>query len=283
MNKLITKEDPFHLHKFCGFLCLVNYIYQYYQYFVHSRYDLNKYTLLPHLLLHATSFVFKVLERRPIESKLNMFIWNELRIHAMLFAYRGCFSILFPNYGFGISLLTMILADTTTYICGTPGISTVRGQQYKVGKRSVWKEMGGAFFSISQFGATIITTGLFQPHPSAILIFSTLPPIQTSAFGMTLIRKNIINKQTWTLVYALELLFTYCIWYKEYGNLNVLYFSLLFYILRRQRISKYVLWMSAYHIDFLLKLFLETNPYSPASSCTWNNMNPSLSIGGLHR
>jgi hypothetical protein len=96
--------------------------------------------------------------------------------------------------------------------------------------------------------------GFFQTFPSRILMFSTLPPIQTSAFGMTLIRKNIINKNIWTIVYSIELFTTYYIWYKEYNNLNILYISAILYMIRRTGCNKYLLWLSVLVIHNVLLL-----------------------------
>lgn len=252
MDRLITHEDPFHLHKTMGAFCLLNYVVQYNLFFKYGCSNIILCNLIPHILLHVTSFTFTVLKKRPAASHLNMFIWNELRIHSMLFSYRAIFSILFPNYAVFIGLATMVLADITSRYHGTPGVSTVRGQQDRVGKRSLTKEISGAFFSISQFGATIITMGLFQPTVSPILVFSTLPPIQTSAFGMTLIRKNIINKTVWSVIYAAELGITYAIWYQIYGNLDIFIISATLYFLRRVGISKYLIWMTAIQMHFLL-------------------------------
>lgn len=252
MDRLITHEDPLHLHKTMGIFCLLNYVVQYNLFFKYGCSNIILCNLIPHILLHVTSFAFTVLKKRPAASHLNMFIWNELRVHSMLFAYRSIFSILFPNYAVVIGLATMILADITSNYYGTPGVSTVRGQQDRVGKRSFTKEISGAFFSISQFGATIITMGLFQPTVSPILVFSTLPPIQTSAFGMTLIRKNIINKTVWSVIYAAELGITYAIWYQIYGNLDIFIISATLYFLRRVGISKYLIWMTAIQMHFLI-------------------------------
>jgi hypothetical protein len=249
MEKLITHEDPIHFHKIFGVICLFNYGLQYYLYFTNRDPILNFYTILPHIILHLSSFIFKVLSKRPIENKMSMFIWEELRIHSLIFAWRACFVILFIEYAIIITFASMILADLVSYKYGTIGVSTVRGQHDKVGKRSFIKELAGSFFSISQFGATIITSGLIQSVPSKILIFSTLPPIQTSSFGMTLIRKNIINHKIWTIVYSIELLITYCIWYMEYKNLNILFLSIFLYFLRRIGISKYIIWSLIFIID----------------------------------
>ena len=243
MNKLMTKEDPYHLHKLCGVYCIANYIFQTFQFIVYRNDNyLNAYTLLPHILLHASSFIFRVLPTRPVEKKSSMFIWNELRIHAMLFAYRACFVLLFPTFAFQISLATMALADLTSQRYGTAGVTTVRGRNEKVGSRSLAKELSAAFFSISQFGATVITTGAFQSAPHNMLVFLTLPPIQTSAFGMTLMRKNLITKSVWTVVYSFELAVLYLVWFREYRDMNVLFISTLLYFFRRIGISKYLLW-----------------------------------------
>jgi hypothetical protein len=250
-EKLITHEDPYYLHKFLGLSCLFNYGYQYYMYFRYSNPILNIYTLLPHFLLHYSSFIFKVLEKRLVETRMTMFIWKEVRLHSLIFAYRACLSILFTDYCQIITLLAMISADIVTNNYGTLGVSSIRGQQNKFGKRSMMKELAGAFFSISQMGATIITSGIFQPNPSKILIFSTLPPIQTAAFGMTLIRKNIINKNTWSIIYSIELFFTYYIWYKECHNLHIIPLSVLIYLLRRVGFSKYIIWSNAFIIHNL--------------------------------
>jgi len=251
LKKLFTHEDPYFIHKGLGFLCLANYVAQFYMYFAHGTYYLNAYTIAPHILLQGSAFVFKVLAKRPIESTLNMFIWEELRIHSLLFAWRACFAILFPTWAPVICLLTMGAADIATHYHGKSEVSTVRGQHSKVGKRSLIKELTGAFFSISQMGATYIC--LLGDSP--ILIFSTLPPIQTSAFGMTLIRKNLINKTIWSVVYSAELLMTYYIWYREYNDFSIFYISSLLYLLRRCGFSKYLIWPSLYVVIYIIFLF----------------------------
>lgn len=237
IQKLFTHEDPLNIHKIFGITCLCNYFLQYYFYFRYRQPLLNFFTISPHLLLNASSFIFVVLRKRPIENKMNMFIWEELRIHSLLFAWRACLCILFPLHKLYICLITMMLADVATYYHGDKNISTVRGQHHKVGKRNLIKEVSMAFFSISQFGASYICF-----YSSPILIFSTLVPIQTSSFGMTLIRKNIITKNVWSYVYSLELLMTYYLWFCEYKNLNILFISFILYGLRRQNLSKYLIW-----------------------------------------
>lgn len=248
--KLITHEDPFHIHKTMGIYCLFHFVYQFFYYFTFHTMNLNTLNMLPHILLHITSFVFKVLDKRPVTGdnkivkKMAMFIWEELRLHSFLFGCRSSLIILFPNYSVTIVFLTMLLADITTYFYGNPNVSTVRGNK-NLEKKSIIKQLYSGFFSTSQLGATIICGGFFQKKVNPILVFSTLPPIQTSAFGMTLLRKNIINKEIWQIIYSLELLLVYFIWYLEYNNLYIIFFSIIAYIYRKLNINKYSLWMIA--------------------------------------
>lgn len=257
-EKLITSEDPYHVHKSLGLICLLNYGIQYYLYFMYDKPILNLFTILPHILLQSSSFIFKVLDKKPIESRLSMFIWTELRLHSLIFTCRSCFCILLFYYRYNkiyyqlVTIIAMICADIVTNKYGTIGVSTVRGQHEKVGMCSIQKELTGAFFSISQMGATIITSGIFQSKISSILIYSTLPPIQTSAFGMTLIRKNFISHKHWSIIYSIELLFTYFIWYKEYKNLHFIPLSIFIYLLRRLKVSKYIIWSNLFMLNNLL-------------------------------
>jgi len=124
-------------------------------------------------------------------------------------------------------------------------IEVWEGPKLNKEKKSIIKQLYSGFFSTSQLGATIICGGFFQKKVNPILVFSTLPAIQTSAFGMTLLRKNIINKEIWQIIYSLELLLVYFIWYLEYNNLYIIFFSIIAYIYRKLNINKYSLWMIA--------------------------------------
>ena len=136
----------------------------------------------------------------------------------------------------------MLCADITTHFHGNDGVSTVRGTHDRISSNII-KKLSGMFFSTSQLGATIICSGFFQNTYSPILVFSTLPPIQTSAFRMTLIRKNIINKSIWQIVYGAELALVYVLWFKETGNIIVLPISLFCYGMRKLNVNKYFLFL----------------------------------------
>ena len=247
LKKLFTNEDPYFFHKIFGFYCLGNFFFQFYLYFTYGKMILTPLVILPHILLHLSSFIFHVLPKRPVTNdnkivrNMAMFIWEELRLHSMAFGWRSCFVILFPKYSFLIVLLTMLTADIVTYYYGNPNVSTVRGN-HDMEKKSIMKQIYSSFFSTSQLGATIICAGFFQDKISPYLVFATLPPIQTSAFGMTLLRKNIINKSIWQIVYSIELLLVYVIWYLEYKNLYIIAYSIIAYMCRKFNIDKYILW-----------------------------------------
>ena len=241
IDKLITAEDTLHVHKILGVTVLAHFVFQLSYFFATGRMHLPWFMLMPHVALHATSFQFKVLPVRPTRTRRNMFIWQELRLHAAIFALRGCAVIWWPHRAFTIVFLTMICADVVTYYCGTANVSTVRGcHAYK--KTTPLKRLSAAFFSMSQLGGTLICSGIPYGPPSPILAFCTLPAIQTSAFGMTLLRKNIIRKETWQIVYSAELILAYVAWYRVYGNLWLLPMALAAYAARVMGVSKYILW-----------------------------------------
>ena len=62
VDKLITHEDPFYIHKFFGLIVLMNFTFQYVYYGLYGTMILNNIILIPHILLHVSSFIFKVLE-----------------------------------------------------------------------------------------------------------------------------------------------------------------------------------------------------------------------------
>ena len=255
ISRLFTKEDEYHVHKILGGLVLLNMFYQFIIYFIYKEMNLRWYLMLPHIVLHISSFKFNVLSKRPSRMRGNMFIWKELRLHSAIFAYRGCAVIFYPKMGPYVIFATMAAADLATYVYGDPNVSTVRGHHIYQ-KKSLVKRLAGAFFSISQLGGTLICSGAFQPHGvSPILAFSTLPSIQTSAFGMTLLRKNIISKTTWQIVYSFELVLAYYVWYCEYNNIWLLPISVFAFFLRSQGLSKYIIWMSLLLVNARISFF----------------------------
>lgn len=259
LSKLITNEDPFHIHKSLGLLTLMNFAIQttHYMYF-QEMFHIKKLIYI-HIGLHLSSFIFNVISKRPkVGDKMKMFIWEELRLHSMIFAYRACFSILYPEFSRIFVFITMVAADITTHYVGDNEFTTVRGQHDRQGN-SLLKKVYSAFFSMSQMGATVICSGCFQPSYNNFLTFQTLIPIQTSAFGLTLLRKNLINKTVWQAIYTIELSLVYVWWYYVYGNLYIIPMSAAPYVLRRAGLSKYLIWFLFFLLHDLKDIFLKYN------------------------
>lgn len=260
ISELVTHEDFFHIHKSLGLYVLIHYFYQYWNYFSYGTMNLHIWNILPHMGLHISSFIFHVLQKRIMTKQMAMFIWEELRVHSLIFSFRACLSILIPEMRVLFLFATMISADIVTNIYGIEGTSTVRGTHDRVSSNLI-KQLSGAFFSTSQMGATLICAGYFQHHYSPVLVFSTLPPIQTSAFGMTLIRKNIINKTVWQVVYGIELGMVYVLWYMETGNILILPLGMFCYLMRRIGMNKYLLFLIIGLSDQFWRLALIMNDF----------------------
>ena len=93
--KLITKEDPYHIHKILGIVSLAHFSYRYYQLWYNSMGFNTNYDaafLIVHALLSATSFQFKIPHSRNQASPM---IYPEFRFHNLLFSYRSILCTLF--------------------------------------------------------------------------------------------------------------------------------------------------------------------------------------------
>ncbi len=139
ISELITHEDSFHVHKTFGLYVIIHYIYQFTCYFKYGYVNLHFLNILPHMLLHMTSFIFNVLQKRIMSKQMAMFIWEELRLHSMIFAYRACFCILFPQLRVPFIFFTMLCADITTHFHGNDGVSTVRGTHDRISSNIINK------------------------------------------------------------------------------------------------------------------------------------------------
>lgn len=250
MDKLNTKEDSSHIHKISGFTCVMNYFFQIIYFLVYNvHHKLLIYTLSIHFILHLSSLKFHIRSKRDSNSKFARYhIWKEFRFHSMVFAYRAIFCILFPKSSFYFVILAMILADIVTKKYGNCEETTVRGNVYK--ERPIYLIVIQYFFIISQFNATWVC--IFHSY-EPILLFATLPPIQLSAFFMTLLRKNIISIGTWQILYTISLLVSYLLYYRMYGKLDNLLYGFMILLTRKYFIpNKYVLWTLLYIIILVL-------------------------------
>ena len=152
LSDLITHEDPYHIHKSLGGFVIAHYFYQFIYYYHYQTMELTFINMLPHLLLHISSFVFRVLHNRMLTEKLAMFIWEELRLHSMIFAYRSCFSILLPSYRVFFVFLTMAMGGYFLYG------QAVEWSQLEFGFTS--GTFGGMFYLLTGFHGLHVFTGI---------------------------------------------------------------------------------------------------------------------------
>ena len=165
-RKLITKEDPFHIHKTLGILCLLSYAWRMP---LAGQHDMGfvKYpqftvpTLVLHFLLNATSFVFHIPVQRIKSGGYR--IWPEYRWHSFIFLCRSLASMTLTWYeqqqqsehhpqqhsywiNFAIVLTSIAAADVASQAQGVHRSPTIRGLDIPRGVQY--------FFSVAQVLAT---------------------------------------------------------------------------------------------------------------------------------
>ena len=266
LRKLFTLEDSryYHAHKIMGMYCLLHYLYRLWCYGMYGSMLLEgggvgpALSLVPHLLLHVSSFQFHLSSKR---NKSYNIIWPEMRWHSMIFAYRSIIALyvmmLVPAYWLPYSrstivMLTMVAADYATHYYKEKEMveksdSTMRGNPYPAGTPEWFRKSLNMFYSISQVFATsnILVCGMGS-------IFLVLIPIQTSSFLMTLERKGYISQFGWHAWYTAALLLNYMYaiihgteghaeWF---GGVSLYQLTVIGFCLLRFRfnLNKYVLW-----------------------------------------
>ena len=238
--KLMTKEDPYNIHKMLGILSLGHFAFRYYNLIYKTMnfntvYDISLLSI--HYLLSVTSFQFKIPSTR---NRIGPMIYPEFRLHNLLFSCRSIFCTIFFYhklpiiYNILISYLTMIGADIVTYYYkdGT----TIRNMQFDIDVPDEKKRAITLFNSKMQLCATIYMLGNIDSA------FSPLFAIQFSSFLMTLVRKNIIKTKHWHLLYGLSLMIN-----------GLVYYSL--------------------HLDFILFQVLHINPSSVSAIASDTGMH----------
>ena len=261
IHKLVTKEDPIHLHKILGLGSLINFIYRYYLLICHGSMFLDTPTDLAligmHGLLSISSLIFHIPSRRHKSLPL---IYPEIRLHSICFGLRSIICCFIDYYGGTYKLYykicvcfgTMITADVITKYVAEPGNSTMRDMPFSEYVTDKDKREVTLFHSNSQGSATI--SMLFNIDSA----FSPLFAIQIAMFLMTLARKSIIRTNTWQLVYSLSLMINIFLFYTM--SLSQVIFmvigTFLFPLLRIQlRINKYIVWSIIFGIITIFNSF----------------------------
>lgn len=257
LPKLITKEDPYHIHKTIGTLSLINFGKCYYRLFINGHMGLNTYDIRFLLFIHAflsiSSFIFKIPKNR---NPISPMIYPEFRLHNLIFSYRSIICTLLFYYKFPViynilvCFCSMIFADIVTHYWkeGT----TMRNMKFD---QSISKETKHAitlFHSKMQIFATLYMIGNIDSA------FSPLFAIQFSSLLMTLIRKNIIKTNQWHLLYALSLMMNVFIFFNL--PINFIFFSqisyfIIYFFRFERKYNKYLCWS----IIFSLYLIVYNN------------------------
>ena len=206
LEKMITKEDAFHVHKTLGFLVLCSYVFRLTQYgsadmgFATKPY-LTFPTILLHLSLNLSSFEFQIPPRRIVSGYR---IWPEYRFHSLVFLSRSL-AIMALNYleqvngwdpkytvNFIIVIVSMMSADAgSAYFGASKSIRQLEVPNYV-----------RYFFSAMQFYATAqCMFGLRRMSVHFLFVII----IQGNAFLMTVRRKNLASHNGLIAIYGIAL------------------------------------------------------------------------------
>jgi len=213
LPKLATKEDPLHIHKTLGVICLANYGYRYYLLFAHGTMELDNTAAIIllgcHAALSTSSLVFHIPSVRNPKAPM---IYPEYRLHSILFVWRSVVCFLLTYYGadmvyrFAACIATMYLADSITSIYPTV-TTTMRNMPFDQTVDNELQLRITRMQSAQQIGAMLYMLGNLDS------CFSPMLAIQIAAFLMTMVRKNIIDSNTWHAVYNLSLWINiFCFW-----------------------------------------------------------------------
>jgi len=279
-KRLFTTKDEFitipHFHKFLGFTTLIHFVYRFGLYFIYGdmQFSLDNafdvISLVWHLALSASSLIFHVLQFK--KTKEPYLIFEELRLHNILFASRSVFVIFmsliymkglyfssaknmltYKAIGF---LMFHLLVDYVTKVHGTPDVTTIRGYT-KINNKRPWIYMFTTrFYSFTQLvGLNVMltrTTDLI--HCAYFTIFA----VQIATFLGTLRLKGIINAGVANFVYGSSIVMINVASYWDisrgfYWNyfMKEMGFVLIITILRfRFNVNKYILWSVYGFISF---------------------------------
>jgi hypothetical protein len=203
--KLVTKEDPTHIHKLLGGICLMHYIYRYYLLLTTGTMSLRTpvayYMVGIHGLLSCSSIIFHIPKQR---IKGGPMIYPEYRLHSIVFALRSvvCYYLTYHGlpkiYNIGVCFVTMGLADIITYLYPS-GTTTMRQMPFDSSVQETKRKYIIMIQSFHQIGATLYMVG------NEDACFSPMFAIQLAALLMTLVRKSIISSNAWHLIYNLSL------------------------------------------------------------------------------
>mmetsp|Transcript_26735 Transcript_26735/g.53499 ORF Transcript_26735/g.53499 Transcript_26735/m.53499 type:complete len:352 (-) Transcript_26735:405-1460(-) len=256
VSKLFTNEDNMQLHKILGILSVVSFLYRYFYVYPTTGtlgFDgrwIDHATIFLHMALSTSSLIFHVIRRRLLNRP--MIIWEEYRLHAIVFSTR-CMSVYamgtfnpFKGTLFEHAMIPLVVlahhvgADMITQKYGSKdGVTTVRVRDgHRAEITTVLR-----FYAFYQFAA--LASHLTPNARLADLGFNTFIAIQSSAFLMTLYRKGVITEISHAFWYTTCLIISLFHIFRNCGNAMFIAKLGGAYILRTDyKMDKYVLWLS---------------------------------------
>lgn len=262
--KLVTREDPYHLHKGLGITCLINFVYRYWLLLSTGTMALNSpegiASIGLHGLLSISSLMFHLPNNRV---KGGPMIYPEMRMHTIIFTLRSVLCCLsyylgFTNYiRFAICVATMIAADTVTYLYNDKNQngSTIRNMPYDTRVTEESRASVKLMNSQMQIGATLFMFGNIESA------FFPLFAIQMAALLSTLVRKGIISANMWHLIYACSLWMNIALFYKSlsfsYVIIESVGYTLYTTVYFPYRTNKYMNWLSIFTLIAVYEHFCD--------------------------
>jgi hypothetical protein len=174
-------------------------------------------------------------------------IYKEYQLHTILFTLRSVIWYFVSKYKLYelvpiVLLIIHGLVDISSYFYGTEGITTVRVQNDYTDIRTIIVHRLFSYYQLLAIACLLSASELNLINTA----FNLLIAIQSSAFLMTLVRKNIIHSYTHILIYSLCLLLSTIYMYMNYDK-NIFVGALIVFLLRMCKINKYILWTLFYN------------------------------------
>lgn len=254
-NKLFTREDHFHVHKIFGFFAIFNFIFRYsFVYWNKGNLDVvgtrSDWIMMISLIVPPIAALqFHVPAKRMM--KKPMVIWEEYRLHALVFSLRGFSVYLFGLYAPDVSYKWLLqftfimshhlIVDEITRRHGSAGHTTVRVQNEHVKEELTITKAIKRGYSLYQFLA--LASHLVPAEFTSEAGFNAFIAVHSSAFLMTLYRKRVIRGRCHFLVYTLCLMLSVYHIIRMFPERIFLAGVLLGFLVRvKFHVSKYQVW-----------------------------------------
>jgi len=225
MAKLITKHDPYHIHKTVGVLVLLHYLYRFALLFRHGTafpaFEDPKIAaggVFLHALLSWSSLLLPLPVKRNFTKPM---IWPEFRLHSIAFASRHSVTTIITLLNLWPNAETSMLAHAVARGCvllGTVKIASMITDKHGCREQRTTNAMPYPStldeeterprikkqYMLSQFAAAASCL-----LPDATLNFAPLLAIQMAPLMMTLVRKGKVTSFDYHRIYAISLYLGY--------------------------------------------------------------------------